>query len=183
MTRMPLIELDEASGTAQELLTQVKKGMGAVPNMTKAMANSPATLKGYLALSGALAGGVLGRKTQERLALNLAQTNGCDYCLSAHTFTAPRVGLSEQDVLDARRGTSADAKSDAILKFAAAVLESRGAVSEQDITDLRAAGVSDEEMGEIVANIALNVFTNFFNRAADVDIDFPVVDASTVTVS
>jgi uncharacterized peroxidase-related enzyme len=183
MTRMPLIELDEASGTAKELLTQVKKGMGAVPNMTKAMANSPATLKGYLALSGALAGGVLGRKTQERLALNLAQANECDYCLSAHTFTAPRVGLTEQDVLDSRRGTAADAKSDAILKFAAAVLESRGSVSEQDIADVRTAGVSDEEMGEVVANIALNVFTNFFNKTADVDIDFPVVTASGVTVS
>jgi uncharacterized peroxidase-related enzyme len=178
MTRMPLIQLEDATGAQQALLTQVKKGLGVVPNMTKAMANSPAALKGYLALSGALAGGALGAKTRERLALVLAQANECDYCLSAHTMMAPAAGLSAEDIRDARKASASDPKTDAILKFALSAVENRGSTTADQLSDLRAAGVTDEEIAEIVAVVALNTMTNFFNKVADTEIEFPVVKAS-----
>ncbi len=178
MTRMPLIQLEEATGAQEALLTQVKKGLGAVPNMTKAMANSPAALKGYLQLSGALAGGSLSANTRERLALALAQVNECDYCLSAHTLMSPAAGLSTEDIRDARKASATDAKTDAILKFAVSAMENRGSATAEQITDLRTAGVTDAEIAEIVAVIALNTMTNFFNKIADTEIEFPLVKAS-----
>lgn len=177
MTRLPLVDPTTATGPASELLGQVKKGMGMVPNMTKAMANSPATLKAYLQLSGALAGGVLDAKTRERIALTMAQANECDYCLSAHTAMAPHYKLSTDEVLQARSGAADDAKTDAILKFVRAVAD-RGDVTDEQVAAVRAAGVTDEEIAEIVANVALNTLTNYFNKVAGVEIEFPRVRAN-----
>lgn len=152
--------------------------------MTKAMVNSPAALKGYLRLSAVLSGGALDAVTRERLALVTAQYNECDYCLSVHTFSgANQAGLSEEEILDARRGQATDPKTDAVLKFATAVLESKGGVTEEQFTAARAAGVTDEEIGEIVANVALNTLSNFYNKAVEVDIDFPVVRAAELQIT
>lgn len=178
MTRMPMIQLEDASGVQEALLHQVKKSLGIIPNMTKTMANSPSALKAYLQLAGAVAGGVLGPNTRERIALAMAQVNGCDYCLSAHSLLGPGAGLSAEDILDARKANASDPKNDAILKFVVATIRNQGATVEGQISDLRAAGVTNEEIGEVVAVIALNTLTNFFNQVADVDIDFPIVKAS-----
>ena len=176
MARMPINEIENTTGTAADLLGQVHKGMGAVPNMAKVMVNSPATLKGYLRLSAALGGGKLDTVTREQLALTVAQANECSYCLSVHTANAPSVGLSPEQVLAARRASAEDPKTDAILKLAAALVATRGAVTDEQVEAARAAGITAEEATEIVGNVALNTLTNFFNKAAQVDIDFPVVD-------
>ncbi|MFL4473699.1 carboxymuconolactone decarboxylase family protein [Paeniglutamicibacter sp. MACA_103] len=179
MSRIEFIQPETAEGTAATLLKQVQGAMGAVPNMAKAMANSPAALKGYLRLSAALAGGALDAVTRERLALTTAQANACDYCLSVHTYTGThQAGLGKDEILDARRARAADPKTDAVLKFAAAILETRGAVTKEQFTAVRTAGATDEEIGEIVAAVALNTLTNFYNKAAAVDIDFPTVRAA-----
>lgn len=101
MSRLPLIQPDDATGTTAELLAAVQKSMGVTPNMTKAMANSPAVLGAYLEFSGKLAAGALPASTRERLALLVAQENGCDYCLSAHTYIATKLaGLSQEEARD-----------------------------------------------------------------------------------
>ncbi|MFH5822948.1 carboxymuconolactone decarboxylase family protein [Georgenia sp. AZ-5] len=177
---MPINEIENTTGTAADLLGQVQRGMGAVPNMAKAMVNSPATLKGYLRLSAALGGGKLDAITREKIALTVAQANECSYCLSVHTAKAPSVGISEDEVLAARRASSGDPKTDAILKLAAAIVATRGAVTDEQVQAARAAGITPEEATEVVGNVALNTLTNFFNKAAQVDIDFPVVDPADI---
>ena len=54
-------------------------------------------------------------------------------------------------------------------------MESRGGVSESDLDAARRAGLTDVQLGDIVGHVAVNVLTNYFNRAFDVDVDFPVV--------
>jgi AhpD family alkylhydroperoxidase len=146
--------------------------------MTKAMANSPALLAGYIGLNAALNGGVLPAKIRESIALAVGQENSCGYCLSAHTYLAEHVArLGSEAIVDARKAVSDDPKTAAILEFAIAVTRSRGQV-EPEVTDrVRAAGVSDAEIAETVGHVALNVLTNYFNNFADVEIDFPVVTA------
>jgi uncharacterized peroxidase-related enzyme len=178
MTRLPLVDPATATGPAADLLAQVQKGMGMVPNMTRAMANSPAVLKGYLGLSSALSGGTLNGKTREAIALSMAQNNDCDYCLSAHTATGPMVGLTEAQVLQARNSASDDAKLDAILKFTASLTENLGEVTDAEVAAVRAAGVTDAEIAEIIGHVGLNVLTNYFNKAVNVAIDFPLVSGS-----
>lgn len=176
MPRITPVDPAQATGKTKQLLDAVQASMGVTPNMTRTMAVSPPVLEGYLGLSGALAGGRLGAPLGERIALELAETNGCDYCLSAHSYIASNVAkLDDADVAAARQGRSDDARVQAALSFADAVLTTRGAIDDADVDVARDAGLTDAELAEIVAHVALNVFTNYFNKAADVEIDFPIV--------
>jgi uncharacterized peroxidase-related enzyme len=180
MSRFQSFDPTTATGKAKDLLTAVKTKLGRDLSMTGVMANSPAVLEGYLNFSGALAGGQLSAKLREQIALVTAQENHCNYCLSAHSAIGKMVGLSHEQVVASREAKGQDDKTTAALKFAKQVLDNKGQVSESDLEAARAAGFSDGEIAEIIANVALNVFTNYFNIATDVDIDFPKVSYSEV---
>lgn len=156
----------------------VEKQLGIVPNMMRTLAQSPRVLEGYLALSGALSRGLLPAALQEQIALAIAEANACNYCLSAHSALGRRAGLTDEQLAASREGRAADAKADAALRFALAVLHHRGAVSDEELAHVRAAGFSDAAIAELIAHVAVNVLTNYFNRAADTEIDFPVVTAA-----
>ena len=176
MSKLPQINPETATGAAAELLAQVQKSLGVTPNMTKVMANSPALLKGYLALSGALGGGVIPAAVRERLAVATAEANGCEYCLSAHTYIGANIAHVDADELElARSAESNDPHTAALLTLSNAVLAAKGAVDDADLEAARQAGVTDAEIGEVVGHIALNVLTNYFNILSEVDNDWPVV--------
>jgi uncharacterized peroxidase-related enzyme len=176
MTRITQVDPTTATGKTTELLDAVQAGLELIPNMTRAMAISPTVLEGYLGLNGALVHGVLPARVREQIALMVAQADRCDYCLAAHTAIGARLGLAEGDLLASRRGTAADPKAVAALAFARALVTQQGAVTEEDVRAVRAAGYSDEEIAEIIAHVALNIFTNYFNVALDTDLDLPRVE-------
>lgn len=177
MTALKVIDPSTATGPAAELLAAVQKSLGVTPTMTKAMANSPALLRGYLDLSAALNNGTFSAAVRERLALAIAQDNACSYCLSAHTYLAEHVAKIDADeIAAARKADSHDVKVAALLAFATTVNQTRGAVDDADLVAVRAAGATDEEIAETIGHVALNVLTNYFNKAANVDIDFPPVE-------
>ena len=177
MSRLSIPTRESAPEAAKPLLDAVAAQLGVVPNLFRLIGNSPAALEGFLGLHGAL-GRTLDLKTRNRIALATAQVNGCDYCLSAHSyFGANLAKLDESEIAANRQGHSNDAKADAALVFARKVAESRGRVTDGDLAAVRLAGFGDAQIVEIVANVALNVLTNFVNNVADTDIDFPVVRA------
>jgi uncharacterized peroxidase-related enzyme len=173
MARLTQISPEAASGRAGELLDAVEDRVGLVPNMTRALANSPAALDGYLQLSGALGQGTLPAKAREQIALAVAQANECDYCLAAHSAVGRAVGLTADQIRDSRLGTAVDTKAATLIRFARKVVDTRGGVSGDDLDEVRRAGFNDAAIAEVVANVALHVFTNYFNRLADTDLDFP----------
>jgi uncharacterized peroxidase-related enzyme len=175
MSRLQTIDHTTATGKAKELLDGVKAKLGIVPNMTRVMVNSPAVLEGYLSFNGALAGGHLDPKIREQIALIIAQENHCNYCLSAHTAIGKMVGLSQDQTVASRAGDGGSAKATAALKFAKKVLDTKGEITESDLAEVRAAGLNDGDAAEIIAHVALNVFTNYFNVATEVEVDFPKV--------
>ncbi len=177
MARLTQISPENATGRAGELLNAVQEALGLVPNMTRAMANSPAVLDAYLRFSGALGKGLLPAKLRERIALAVAQANGCDYCLAAHVAIARMVGLTLDQIRDSRLGGDVDPKADALIRLALNVVATRGRVDDADLKEVRRAGFDDAAIAEVVANVALHVFTNYFNRLAGTDLDFPAVPA------
>jgi uncharacterized peroxidase-related enzyme len=176
MTYFTPVEPDTASGKAADLLAQAQKTLGSTPNMTKVMANSPTLLKTYLAVFSAVATGTIPAAVRARLAIATAQLNGCEYCLSSHTYIGANITKVEAAELEkARKGESNDPHLDALLKLSNTIAQNAGDVDEADITAARQAGVTEEEIGELVANLALNTLTNYFNVMARVDNDWPVV--------
>jgi uncharacterized peroxidase-related enzyme len=176
MSRIKLVLKTTQDGVRRSF-DVIEKHLGVVPNMMRTMAQSPRMLEGYLALNGALSRGLLPAALQEQIALAVAETNACNYCLSAHSALGRKAGLSDDQLATSREGRAADAKANAALQFAVAVLQRHGGVSDQEFARVRDAGFSDGEIVEIIAHVALNVLTNYFNRAADTEIDFPLVTA------
>jgi uncharacterized peroxidase-related enzyme len=179
MTRLPTpATITEAPAASRALLDAVAQQLGSVPNMFRAISLSPQTLEGHLGLFGALGKGALPAQTRERIALAVAEVNGCSYCLSAHTYLGRTFAkLDDAEITANRNGASNDPKADAAVRFAAKVARERGHVSDADLAAVKAAGYTDPQLIEIVAHIALNSWTNYFNEVFKTEIDFPVVEA------
>ena len=175
MTRIASIDPATADGRAKELLDATNAQLGRVPNLYRSMAQSPATLDGYLAFRGALGQGVLSMPMRERIALLTAAINDCGYCVSAHTFRGSKVGLPPSELASTQKGKSEDPKTAAALQFVGALLQRRGLVTDYDFAQVTAQGWTNEEISEMVAHVALNVFSNYFNHVALPQLDFPMV--------
>ena len=177
MPRLKALETAEAEPKAKALLDSVQKKMGMTPNLMRTMANSPAVLEAYLGFTNALGAGVLSPKLREQIALTVSELNGCRYCLSAHTALGKMVGLGDEEIADSRRVEAPDRKTEAVLQFARKVVSERGWVSDGDVATVRAVGTSDTEIAEVVAHVAVNIFSNYFNHVAGTEVDFPEVEA------
>ncbi|MEV4279593.1 carboxymuconolactone decarboxylase family protein [Actinoplanes xinjiangensis] len=177
MSRIATVDPAAAEGQARTLLGRVERALGVTPNMMRAMANSPAVLDAYLQFSGALSKGLLPARVQEQIALVAAVQNECDYCLAAHTVLGARAGVSDDDLVAGRDARASDPKVEAALTFARQIIATKGFVSDEDLAAVRRAGYGDGEIGEIVAAVALNTFTNYFNSVGQTTLDFPAVSS------
>lgn len=175
MSRIQPIAVETASPETQTLLAGVKAKFGMTPNMMATMGQSPAVLEAYLSFAGALAKGVLSARLREQIALAVGQANGCEYCLSAHSAGGKRVGLRAEEMVENRRGMAGDSKTAVVLRFAQDLVIQRGEVDDAALRKLREAGYTETEIVEIVANVAVNIFTNYFNLVAQTEVDFPRV--------
>ena len=178
MTRIALFdttELTDSSTRAKELLDATKRQLGRIPNLYSSMAQSPTALEAYLSFRAVLIKGVLSTQMMERIALLTAAVNDCAYCVSAHSFRGAKIGMSESDLAATQKAQSDNAKDQTALQFVVTLIEQRGQIPDNDYAVLKASGWSDEEIGEIVAHVALNVFSNYFNHVAQPELDFPLV--------
>lgn len=175
MNRVTLINSATASGDSHALLGQIQSAFGTVPAMFQAVANSPVALRSMWGGFGALAGGKLSGKLKEQLAVAIADRNDCEYCLAAHTALGRKAGASALEISEAQAGRSADPQTAAALAFALKIVERRAQVDDADFAALRSVGFDDETIVEIIAHVALNLFTNYVNVALRVPVDFPAV--------
>lgn len=180
MSRIQAIEPAAAEAPAKAMLEGIQKKFGALPNLFKVLAHSPAALQFYVGQIEALTKGVLDPQLREQLAVVTAGANHCDYCASAHTLMGKGAGLTERELAQNLHGRSLNPRTEAALKLARSILEHRGEVSEEDLKAAREAGYSEAELVEIMAHVGMNIFTNYFNRLAKTEVDFPLVSTSSV---
>jgi len=175
MNRVPLIDRMHTTPERQAVLDEIHAAFGATPAMFRAVAQSPAALRSMWGSFQALGGGTLGARLGEQIAVAVADRNACGYCLAAHTMLGQKAGASAAEMAAAQGGESSDPQTRAALRFALRVVDAHGQVGGADVQALRDAGFSDEAVVEIIAHVALNLFTNYINLALDVPVDFPVV--------
>lgn len=175
---MPRIAaLDPAAPSdAKPAFDAIKAKLGKVPNLFRVMGNSPATLKSYLAFSETIAGGTLSAGEREAVAIAIAERNACGYCLSAHAFIGKHAGLSEAEIAAARAAKADEPRRHALLQLADRLVVERGHLTDGELAATRSTGLSDGEILEVIALVALNTFTNYVNHVAGTEIDFPALD-------
>jgi len=176
MSRINVVENQQANQEQAELYSVITASLGSVPNFLKVLANSPAALKAFLGLHGISSAGSLDPQTRERIALTLAEQNGCQYCVSAHTAIGRKAGLDNDEIEANRSGTSRDARAEAAVKFARALVEHTGEVTNSELDEIRDAGYSESDIVEIITHVGMNVLTNILAKASRVEIDFPKVE-------
>ncbi|MFZ6658036.1 carboxymuconolactone decarboxylase family protein [Undibacterium sp. TJN19] len=179
MPHVQLIDPKETSGTRHAILNDINIAFGSTPNMFRAVANSTAALNSMWSAFGALGNGLIPAKLGEQIAVAIANLNQCEYCLAAHTVLGKKAGGSSAEMTAAQMGNSLDARTDAALKFAIKVVNQRAHISKIDLETMRLHGYDDEHLVEIMAHIALNLYTNYINVALDVPVDFPKIKLST----
>lgn len=176
MSYIALSNPAEASGTKKEIFGQIQGAFGVVPNMFKAIGNSPAALESMWTSFAALGKGKIDAQLGEKIAVLVADINRCEYCLAAHTLLGQKAGASAAEMAEAQSGASPDSRTQAALVFAAKLVKNRAAVTKEDVQAVREAGFGDDEIAEILAHVALNIFTNYTNVAFDVPLDFPKIN-------
>jgi uncharacterized peroxidase-related enzyme len=177
MSRLTPIAFETATGPNREMFDAIKSKLGVVPNLMRTFAQSPATLKFFLAASEALSGSTLSAKIREQIDLVVSQENGCDYCLAAHTLLAKNHRLTDTQIENARAGGSDDVLTDAVLNLAKTIVTQRGHLTDDDFAAARAAGVSDAQVSDVFAAVSLKIFTNYFAIANEIELDFPPAPA------
>jgi uncharacterized peroxidase-related enzyme len=175
MNRIAQLDPAQATGKTKQLFDDVHAKLAVVPNLFRVLGNAPAALEGYLKFRGALAGGSLNARVREQIALTVAQSNICGYCLSAHTYLAAELRLTQNDIVSAIHAAAVTAKTDSILKLVRSIVVQRGELSDSDLDRARYCGLTDGEIVETIANVALNIFTNYVNHVARTLVDFPEV--------
>ena len=178
MQRIKAISLEASTGKAHDLLSAVNNHFGKVPMIFQTMAQSPTVLEAYLGFNSTLTKGDLSHKLAEQIAVSVANQNHCDYCASAHTALGKGAGLSADELNDNLEGRSSDTKTQAVLNFCNTLVENRGDVEDVTLNEIRAAGFSDGQILEMIAHVALNTFTNYFNLVAQTEIDFDKVSTA-----
>lgn len=178
MPRITPVTIDQTDDNTTATLNGLKAKLGMVPNLFTTFALAPAALNGYLAFSDALTAGRLTARQREIVALVVAQTNACQYCLSAHSMLGKMAGMSPAEIDDARHSKADDPLEHAIAKLAATVTRQRGILTDAEFLAFKASGLDDGLVIEIITNVALNVLTNYTNHIAMTDVDFPAVDVA-----
>jgi uncharacterized peroxidase-related enzyme len=170
---LPAIDPPPVTGRTRELLDAVSARFGRVPKVARTMASSPAALGGWLGLSTGLDESILSPALREQIGLTVSQLNGCRYGLAVHVTVGKAVGLSPETIVASRRATATDAKTDAALRFARALVERRGHVTAADVDAVKAVGFGDGEIVEIIVQVAHDTLTNYVAIATQTEIDFP----------
>lgn len=176
MARIKLVTPESANAEQRALYDAIHAQLGMVPNFLQAFANSPAALRAFLGLHGIASEGSLDPQTRERIALALAQQNGCEYCLSAHTAIGRKAGLNGAEIEANRSGTSQDAKAAVAVGFARSLVAHMGEVTTGELQAMRDAGYSESDIVEVITHVGMNILTNLLGKAGRIDIDFPKVE-------
>jgi uncharacterized peroxidase-related enzyme len=175
MSRTVVLTPAQVPAESKQTLDMFTKNIGFTPNMLAAFAQSPIAFNAWATLLSSLSK-ALDVKTRDSIGLAVSEVNGCNYCLTVHSFTAEHMAkLPADDIILARKGHASDPKRDAAVQFAQKVIQSRGQVSEGDLKAVRDAGYTDANIIEIVALVAMFSLTNFFNNVFDPETDFPAV--------
>lgn len=177
MPRIKPLDPASAQGKAKEYMDGIQAKLGAVPNIFRTFAHSPAVGEFYANGSAALGKSTLSAALREQIALTVAGANACNYCASAHTAIGKKAGVSDAELPINLQGKSNDKKTQAALTFAKKIVDSKGNVNDSDVQAVKDAGFTDAEVLEIIAVVAFNIFTNYFNHIVDTEVDFPKVDA------
>ena len=176
MSHLKGLDSTQASGELAGIYSAIQKELGMVPNLFRAIGESPRALGTFLAIGSGLKHGLLSGPEQNAIALLVAELNGCDYCLAAHSTLGRMVGAPSDEISANRKGLSSNAKRAALLKLTAELVTEKGRISAGAYREFLDAGYTPAHIPEVVLSIVQNIYTNYFNNFNGTELDFPAAE-------
>lgn len=172
---------NEVAPANQEIFDNLNKALGFVPNLYATIGLSSNGLGRYLAYQNAKTS--LSNKEKEAVNLVVSQINGCIYCQSAHTVIGKMNGFTDEQVLDLRRGTSADTKLKALVQLAASITNNKGRAEAAAVDAFFAQGYTNEHLVDVVLQVSEKIAMNYLHNLTQVPVDFPVAPSLELAAS
>lgn len=172
MNQFDIHTKDTAPAKSAELLATAEKMYGFTPNLLGVMAESPATVKAYMAISKIFDESSFSMAERQVVNLTASRSSECHYCMAAHSAVA---GMQKvpADVIAAIRNDQPidDARLEALRTFTLAAIEQRGWLSADDITTFLAAGYTKAQVLEVILGISVKTLSNYVNHIAEPPLD------------
>ena len=163
---------EDVSPQNQALFDNLNGALGFVPNLYAAMAYSGNALDNYLQLQNVKTS--LSKKEKEVVNLVVSQVNECEYCLAAHTALGKMNGLTDEQILEIRRGSAGfHARLDALVKLTREITLHKGRIAEAHLAAFYAAGYTKESLVDVMVAIGDKIITNYLHNLTQVPVDFP----------
>lgn len=172
MSNFSIHTRETAPEAARPILDGARKKYGFVPNLLGALAEAPAALEAYVTLSDILARSSLTPTEREILTIAVSAKNGCAYCVAAHSTVAAMHKVPEDVIAALRDGRAiADARLEALRRFAETLVETRGWAGDDDVQAFLAAGFTRAQALEVVLAVAFKTLSNYANHLVDTPLD------------
>lgn len=169
--------VETAPEGGREVLEGVNKAYGFVPNMIATMVESPQAAKAYTTLSEIFGETSLSPTEQQVVALTTSRTNGCEYCMAAHTTIAGMQKVDDEVVKSIREDQPiADEKLEALRTLTKKLHDKRGWLDEADITAFTDAGYGRQQVLEVIVGLAMKTLSNYTNHIAGTELDDAFAD-------
>ena len=165
---------DQVSAESQVIFEQMKKRIGKVPNLYATIGYSSNALKGFLDFDAILSRGVFNAKEREAVAVAVSEINHCEYCLAGHTLAAIKNGITEDELINIRRGHASDPKMNAIIQLAQEITKTQGNPDTEYLDNFYAAGYDEGALMELVGLVTVRIFTNYVFALTHIPVDFPL---------
>jgi len=178
MSYIPALARESVASAIGASLDAVQKKLGVLPNMFRTLAHTPVALNAYLKLAEITANGRLTAQQREQIALIVGESNDCSYCVAAHGAIGAMVGLTPTQIERARHALADTPADTALLTLARRIVDNRGHVPTVELDAFKAEGFDDAAILEVLANVVLNILTNYTNHLARTEVDFPIVEKS-----
>ncbi|HTI58456.1 carboxymuconolactone decarboxylase family protein [Mucilaginibacter sp.] len=164
---------EQVSPANQAIFDNLQKAIGMVPNLYAAMAHSEHGLGNYIAFQSGKSS--LRAKEREIINLVVSQVNGCIYCLSAHTVLGKMNGLTDEQLIEIRKGSALfDTRLDALVKLVKSITENKGRVDSALVDNFYAAGYNEGNLVDAIIIIGDKTIMNYLHNLTGIPVDFPL---------
>ncbi len=179
MSLFMLHNKETAPKGSHDSLDAATEKFGFLPNILGVLAESPSALDGYISLNGLLGSSSFSPQEQQFLLLVISETNGCGYCVAAHTMGGKESGLPDLLIEAVRYGKAIEnPRMDALRNFAVGVVTHRGWITDDDIRAFLNAGFTKAHILEVVLATAMKTISNYVNHMAETPLDEPFQPAA-----
>ncbi|MFT5470257.1 MAG: putative peroxidase-related enzyme [Verrucomicrobiales bacterium] len=176
MPRFPSLEEETATPEVAAILSDFRQKMGfpIAPNFIRTQGAAPSVARGtWGVVENVLCEGALPRSLKEMMFVAISKDRNCNYCEAAHIACCKMLGVDQMEIDAVVEDVASvqPARVRDLIQFSVKCARSPQSLTDEDFASLRAHGLGEPEIIEVIAMSALAVYANTIADATQVEAD------------